>query len=89
MCYHFYETDHGFRIGRMRSRELTFIRGKQGWQLLIFFIWAWDWFMPESLSESFQRALDDPKTRPFVLFGWAWVSSHLLFRKPKRILIWW
>jgi hypothetical protein len=63
--------------------------GGMGWILLAIFVWAWDWYAPESLTQAFWRGLDNSHSRPFVLFGFVWVTSHLFLKKPQRILIWW
>ena len=63
--------------------------GGMGWILLAVFVWAWDWYAPESLTKAFWRGLENPKSRPFVLFGFVWVTSHLFFRKPAKILVRW
>jgi len=63
--------------------------GAAGWFLLAVFVWAWDALMPETLSSALTRGITNPRSRPFVLFAWAWVSSHLIFRKPQKLLIRW
>lgn len=64
-------------------------RGDIGWILLAAFVWLWDAYAPETLSRAFWRGLEHPRSRPFVLVAWGWVTSHLFFRKPARILIKW
>jgi len=65
------------------------LKSEHGWIGLVLYVWAWDWYGPETLSEGFWRGLKNPASRFFVIFAWAWVSSHLFFRKPKRILVRW
>ena len=60
-----------------------------GWVLLVFYIWVWDWYGSETLSQGFWRGLRHPEARWVLIFAWGWVSSHLLFRKPEKILIRW
>jgi hypothetical protein len=65
------------------------IRAETGWALLVFYVWAWDWYGPETLSQGWWRGLKHPESRLVLLFVWAWVTSHLFLRKPRRILVRW
>jgi hypothetical protein len=60
-----------------------------GWLGLVTYVWVWDWYGPESLTKGWWRGLQHPETRLVLIFVWAWVSSHLFFRKPQKILIRW
>lgn len=64
------------------------LRGEHGWIGLAIYIYLWDRYAPETLSRAFWRALEHPTKRPLVLFAWAWVTSHLILKKPQRILYW-
>lgn len=64
-------------------------RAEWGWLGLVTYIWAWDWYGPESLTQGWWRGLQRPETRLVLIFVWAWVTSHLFFRKPQKILIRW
>ena len=65
------------------------IRSGYGWLGLAIYVWLWDNHAPETLSQGFWRGMAHPEVRLFVLFMWAWVTSHLFFKRPRRILIWW
>jgi len=65
------------------------LKGVYGWIILIIFVWQWDSRAPESLSRAFWNGLESPRKRPFVVFALMWTVSHLLFKKPRYILIWW
>ncbi len=64
------------------------IRGDDGWILLAIFVFLWDWFADETLSSALWRGLEHPWKKFPVIATVLWVVSHLLFRKPRRILIW-
>ena len=64
-------------------------RGTVGWFGLIAYIWTWDWNAPETLSQAWWRGLTHRTTRLALIFIWGWVTSHLFFKKPVRILIYW
>ncbi len=65
------------------------IKGEHGWVVLAVYVWLWDWLAPETLSRSLWRGLAHPKKRWLVLLCWGWVSSHLLLKKPSKILWKW
>ncbi len=68
---------------------MAHLKGEHGWFILAVFVWLWDAYAPETLSRAFWRALEHPSRRWYVLVAWGWVTSHLLIKKPARILIWW
>ncbi len=68
--------------------DMRKLRGEDGWVLLVVFIFLWDWFGPETLTQALWRGLAHPRKKWIVLACYAWVTSHLLVKKPKRILIW-
>ena len=71
---------------RMTGRE---VRGEHGWIILAIYVWAWDMFAPETLSRALWRALQHPVHKWWVVGLWAWVSSHLLLKRPVKILWRW
>lgn len=70
-------------------RGLTVKRGTLGWIGLVAYVSLWDSLASETLSRALWRGLENPKSRPVVLFCWLWLTSHLLFRRPKKILVRW
>ncbi len=65
------------------------LKAEIGGVLLILYVWAWDKYATETLSQGFWRGLQHPESRLVLIFVWGWVSSHLFFRIPKRILVKW
>lgn len=65
------------------------VRGEYGWAGLAAYVFIWDTFAPESLSRALWRGLEHPTSRPLVVACWMWVSSHLLLKRPARILWRW
>lgn len=65
------------------------LRGEHGWIGLAAFILLWDRYAPETLSKAFWRALEHPTRRPIVLLAWGWVTSHLILKRPAKILVRW
>lgn len=63
--------------------------GTIGWLILAAFVWLWDWLAKESLSAALWRGLANPRKRWLVVAAWGWVTSHLLLKRPAKILVWW
>lgn len=64
------------------------MKGEHGWIGLAAYVFLWDMLAPETLSRAFWRALAHPKQRWVVLACWGWVTSHLILKRPAKIL-WW
>lgn len=64
-------------------------QGSRGWVGLAVYVFLWDTLASETLSRALWRGLENPRSRPVVLFCWGWVTSHLLLRRPKKILVRW
>lgn len=70
------------------------MRDAIGWVGLAIYVWLYDWLVPKhfnrpTLSRSLWEALEHPKKRWFVLFAWGWTTSHLLLKRPAKILLKW
>lgn len=63
--------------------------GTLGWIGLALYIAAWDILASETLSSAWWRALAGKRSRPLVLIAWAYVTSHLFLRVPRKILVRW
>lgn len=63
--------------------------GLLGWVGLVAYVWFWDWYGPETLSQVWWRGLAHRSTRLGLIVVWGWVTSHLFFKRPARILVYW
>ena len=64
------------------------MKGEHGWVGLALYVLLWDRYAPETLSRAFWRALRHPRKRWVVLAAWAWVTSHLIWQRPAKVLYW-
>ncbi len=65
------------------------LKAEIGWTLFVVYVWLWNKYATEGLSQGFWRGLEHPESRLILIFVWGWVSSHLLFKRPRRILVKW
>jgi hypothetical protein len=63
------------------------ISGTWGWVGLLAYVIAWDSLAPETLSSAYWRALR--RNPALALFIVGWTASHLIARRPARILVRW
>jgi membrane associated rhomboid family serine protease len=69
---------------RLSRREVGV--AASGWAGLIAYVILWDRFAPVTLTRGMGEGLEHRLCRPLVVFVWAWVLSHLFFRKPEKVL---
>lgn len=74
-------------IERLVSANLT--KGEVGWGLLALYVFLWDRYAAETLSRAFWRGVEHPMKRWLVVVAWGWVTVHLLFKRPRKLLVWW
>jgi len=60
-----------------------------GWLGLAVYVALWDRFANKTLSRALWDGLEDPRSRAVVIGLWAWLTSHLFLKKPKKILWFW
>lgn len=68
---------------------ILLMQGGYGWIGLAIYILLWDRYAGETLSRAFWNSLEHPVKRWPTLIAWGWVTSHLVLKRPTKLLVRW